>query len=182
MDPIFYTFLGMGIGFIGSQVVMNNFFKNKQNKNRQQNQVTKKYIPSTPDMKKAYQQNQIHSLINRQSDVEDHIRKIVKIQPPPAQFDKDDELSLVQDSEQAKQYQINDSERITQPQTPNFQNKLQTQPNIKLFTNPDQIQKIATYPLILKQNKFSASQNQLPQTTSSESHQESSAENSDQDE
>ncbi|CAD8164577.1 unnamed protein product [Paramecium pentaurelia] len=182
MDPIFYTFLGMGLGFIGSQVVMNNFFKNKQNTNPQQNQATKKYLPSTPDMKKAFQQNQIPLQIKRTIELDDQIRKKVKIQSSPAQFDKDDELLMAQDQESNKSHQINNSDHNTLPQTPNFQNKTQIQSNIKLFVTADQIQQIVTSPLILKSNKFSASQNNHPEITQSISQSEQQVENNEKDE
>ncbi|CAK74786.1 unnamed protein product (macronuclear) [Paramecium tetraurelia] len=177
MDPIFYTFLGMGLGFMGSQVVMNNFFKNKQNKNPQQKQATKKFLPSTPDIKKAFQQNQIPFQIKRPTEVEDQIRKIVKIEPSPAQFDQDDELLQAQEQEPDQSHQTNHSDHNAIPQTPNFQNKTQAQPNIKLFCAADQMQQIVTTPIFLKTNKFSASQKNHPETTSSISQSEQQAGN-----
>ncbi|CAD8167005.1 unnamed protein product [Paramecium pentaurelia] len=182
MDPIFYTFLGIGIGFFGSQIVMNNVLNNKQNKNPQQNQPTKKFIPSTPDFKKVFQQNQIPQQIKGQIELDDQIRKIIKIQSTPVELDTDSQFSYAQDQENNKPNQQNISDHYMQPQTPNFQNTAQAKPNIKLLVTDDQIQQIVTSPLILKQNKFSTSQNNYPQTTQSFSHTESSGQNSDKDE
>ncbi|CAK79490.1 unnamed protein product (macronuclear) [Paramecium tetraurelia] len=182
MDPIFYTLLGMGIGYIGSQVLTNKIFQNKQNKNPQQNQPTKKFLPSTPDIKKAFQQNQIPQQIQRRIEFNDQLRKIVKIQPPLEQQDTDSQFSQPQDSENSKPNQFNNSDHNTQPQTPNFQNIAQAKSNIQLFVTPEQIQQMNTSPLILQQNKFSVSQKHRPQSTSSVSHSESSPQSSDKEE
>ncbi|CAD8103434.1 unnamed protein product [Paramecium primaurelia] len=166
MEELCYTILGMGLGIVVQQIHEKLSKKQKQNKTQQQNKGTKKYLPSTPDMKKAYQEQKQNFLIRQasQQEVGDTIRKIVKIQGKISGFDNDDELNQIQDSqEEIKEdddSQQHSLDKAFQPKTPNFQSKTSTSQNITLVTTSQVVSGELSLGL-LQSNQFSDSKKNI---------------------
>ncbi|CAD8072538.1 unnamed protein product [Paramecium sonneborni] len=141
MEELCYTVLGIGLGIFVQQIHQKLSNKKKQNKTQQQYKGKKYNLLSTPDMKKAYQEQKQSFLIKQasQQEIGDTIRKIVKIQNKISSFDKDDELNLIQNSQvdnsNDDQSLQNSNENQFQPKTPNFNNKSSSSQYITLTTS-----------------------------------------------